>query len=255
MKNKLYFVVSYNLVNSKIMKFTLNIFKDFICFLGANIETDFHQHFETTLVLSQKQKFSIITPDSNYSSTFCILPPNYYHILDASKVDDLIIIYIEPESKYAYLLNPSTNCASTIKLEKNYSIEQTFLNKDNEFDISKVVRFLDVHSSKKIASPIDTRISTIFQYAKNHHQKNLNSKVLAKQVHLSESRFRHLFKKEVGISISKYLQWLRLREVGALIINGKDLSRASGYADFYDAPHFSRTFKEMFGIPPSKVLK
>jgi len=238
------------------MKYTLNIFEDFICFLGANIETDFHQHYATTLVLSQKQKFSITTPDSFYSCTFCILPPNYYHCLDASTVDYLILIYIEPDSKFSYFLNQSMNCASKIKLgKKNYSIEQTFLNKNNKFDRTKVAQFLGAQYNNQTISPIDTRITNIFQYARNHPYESLNSKILAKQAYLSESRFRHLFKKEVGISISKYLQWLRLKEVGTLILNGEDLTRASCYAGFYDAAHFNRTFKEMFGVPPSKVLK
>jgi len=238
------------------MKYTLNIFEELICFIGAKIETDFHQHYATTLILSQKKPFSIITPGSSYSGTFCILPPNYYHILNASKVDNLILIYIEPGSKYFYFVGQSINSTYRPKLEeKMYSVEQTFLNEKKGFDKSKVTQFLDAHCNYEIIIPIDARISKIFEYTKNHLCENLNSKTLARQVHLSESRFRHLFKKQVGISVSKYLQWLRLRKVGELILDGKDLTRASLYAGFYDAAHFNRIFKEMFGIPPSKVLK
>lgn len=238
------------------MKFTLNIFEDFICFSGAKIETDFHQHYLTTLVLSQKKVFTISTPDNFYSSNFCILPPNYYHRLDAYEVDNLIIIFIEPDSKYSYFFKQSRTGDSKIKLkDKIYNIEQTFLNENLAFDKSKVIQFLKIHSNYESAGQIDTRISKSFQYAINHLHENLNGQILAKQVHLSESRFRHLFKEEVGISISKYLQWLRLKEVGALILNGNDLTQASYDAGFYDGAHFNRVFKEMFGIPPSKILK
>jgi len=238
------------------MKFTLNIFEDFICFLGSKIETDFHQHYATTIVLSRRQTFTITTHDNFYSSNFCILPPNYYHCLNANEVDDLIIIYIEPDSKYSYFFKQSRGCDSKIRLEEKIcNIEQTFLNKNQEFDDFKVIEFLKTHSNYESAGQIDTRISKTFQYAKHHLNGNLNGQTLAQQVHLSESRFRHLFKEEAGISISKYLQWVRLKEVAALILQGNDLIEASHYAGFYDGAHFNRVFKEMFGIPPSKVLK
>jgi len=237
------------------MMHALNIFEEFICFLGAKIETDFHQHYAIAVLLSHKQPFSIITPDSVTSSTFCILPPNYYHRVDASKVDNLILLLVEPDSKYSYFLRQSINSTSTIQLIENFSsVAQTFLNKQQAFDRAKVAQFLEAYCTSEPISPIDPRINKIFQYTKNHLFENLTSQTLAQQVHLSESRFRHLFKKEVGISVSKYLQWLRLKKAGELILYGDNLTRASHSAGFYDAAHFNRIFKEMFGIPPSKVL-
>jgi AraC-like DNA-binding protein len=64
----------------------------------------------------------------------------------------------------------------------------------------------------------------------------------------------HLFKEEVGVPIRRFRQWHRMRVVAALVAKGQTLTDAALGAGFADSSHFSRAFRNMFGITPSSVF-
>jgi AraC-like DNA-binding protein len=105
--------------------------------------------------------------------------------------------------------------------------------------------------SKHIMPPLDERISkTIIHIRKNIHQ-NFSAATLAAEVHLSEHRFLHLFKEQVGAPLRQYILWLRLAAATQAFIEGKSSKEAAYEAGFSDPAHFSRTFLQMFGAQPS----
>jgi AraC-like DNA-binding protein len=79
----------------------------------------------------------------------------------------------------------------------------------------------------------------------------LNS--IARAVHLSPDRFRHLFIGETGVGFRAYLLWLRLESSLAAYVEGSTLTEAAYAGGFADSAHLSRTFKRMFGISPVSV--
>ena len=74
---------------------------------------------------------------------------------------------------------------------------------------------------------------------------------VARLVHLSPSRFRHLFVAETGMPMRTYVLWRRLLRVWSLLMRGATLTSAARAADFADSAHLSRTARAMFGLPPS----
>jgi AraC-like DNA-binding protein len=76
---------------------------------------------------------------------------------------------------------------------------------------------------------------------------------VARAVHLSPDRFRHLFIEETGIALRPYVLWLRLERALAAYIAGRTLTEAAYAGGFADSAHLSRTFKRMFGISPASV--
>lgn len=238
------------------MKISLDIFPDCICYCGAAIQTEFHQHYAITIVLSEDSPFIIKTQEKSYTGNFCILPSNCYNLMDASKVAKLFLIYVEPDSPFSFSLRQSFQLTSEIIfLDSKFDLAKKTLLQHHTINELRIKYFLTTLCAKPSQDILDERILQVFQYIQTNLYSDLTSHVLAKYVHLSESRFRHLFKEQVGISISKYLQWIRLKEVGKLILTGHGFTRACYQAGFYDPPHFNRVFKEMFGIAPSKVLK
>ncbi len=85
--------------------------------------------------------------------------------------------------------------------------------------------------------------------------KKISTKLIAEAICLSESRLIHLFKEQVGIPIRRYLLWLRLIEAVKSVLDGYSLLDAAHNAGFADYAHLSRTFKKMFGNPPSLIFK
>jgi AraC family transcriptional regulator len=77
--------------------------------------------------------------------------------------------------------------------------------------------------------------------------------VLADEVALSPSRLGTLFRRDTGIPVRRYQLWLRLIDAIEAHSDGTTLTEAAHYAGFSDSAHLSRTFRRMFGMPPSKL--
>ena len=76
---------------------------------------------------------------------------------------------------------------------------------------------------------------------------------LARAAGLSPSRFRHVFRREIGMSTQSYVVWLRINEACAALARGASLSDAAYQVGFSDAAHFTRTFRRTFGLAPSQL--
>ena len=79
---------------------------------------------------------------------------------------------------------------------------------------------------------------------------------LARSVTLSTSRLQHLFKTEMGMTISTYVRIQRLNDARELLATShlsiKEIRNAIGICD---ASNFVRQFKQCFGTTPSSYRK
>ncbi|WP_227818075.1 helix-turn-helix domain-containing protein [Nitrogeniibacter aestuarii] len=71
---------------------------------------------------------------------------------------------------------------------------------------------------------------------------------------VSDSRLRHLFVANTRTTLSRYRVWCRLRSAVVAVRGGASLTDAALEAGFFDSAHFSRSFREMFGISPSAIF-
>ena len=104
------------------------------------------------------------------------------------------------------------------------------------------------------AATIDPRVAQAQDLIKRSFPSAPSVAALAAAVGLSASRLIHLWKDEVGISLRRYVLWLRLRHVIARITIGDSLTDAAHDAGFADSAHLSRTFSSMFGLPLSRLF-
>jgi AraC family transcriptional regulator len=99
--------------------------------------------------------------------------------------------------------------------------------------------------------PCDPRIVQAVDLIRARLDDPMSLEELARCVHLSPSRFRHLFVEQTGMALRTYILWRRLLHVWELLMEGENLSSAAHLAGFADSAHLSRTAKTMFGLPPS----
>lgn len=71
---------------------------------------------------------------------------------------------------------------------------------------------------------------------------------VAQQLSLSESRFLHLFRQQLGVAWRPFLLWKRLICAIQAMISGRSATEAAYIAGFSDSAHLSRTFRQTFGI-------
>ncbi|TMO61752.1 AraC family transcriptional regulator [Pseudoalteromonas aurantia] len=79
------------------------------------------------------------------------------------------------------------------------------------------------------------------------------AKDIAQQLNLSQSRFLHLFKENMGLPWRAYLLWRRLICAITALKAGHSATQAAYMAGFSDSAHLSRTFKKHFGITLQKL--
>ena len=100
----------------------------------------------------------------------------------------------------------------------------------------------------------DRRIIQVIQALRR--QPDQSAKNLGRLVALSASRLQHVFKKQMGMTITTYTRELRLCQACELLetsqLSIKEIRNAIGICD---ASNFARRFKDRFGTTPSAYRK
>lgn len=105
------------------------------------------------------------------------------------------------------------------------------------------------------AAAIDARITRVLEALRARLDHTPTLAATAALIHLSPSRFRHLFVERTGTSFRSYVLWLRLNVAIESFNRGHNWTRAAHRAGFADSAHLSRTFRRMFGITPVMLVK
>ena len=95
-------------------------------------------------------------------------------------------------------------------------------------------------------------IVNLIQYIQNHLDEPLNLSSLGKHVHFNTSYLSHLFKQEIGIGITTFINELRIsRACSMLESTNLSISEISERIGFNDAKYFARLFHKAANLSPS----
>lgn len=102
-------------------------------------------------------------------------------------------------------------------------------------------------------SVVHREIETVKQYIYDHYSEELSVEALAKSVYMAPSYLSHVFKKETGQNISKFIKTYRMEKAREMLENTHNkivnISYAVGYPN---VSYFCQSFREYFGISPQK---
>ena len=94
------------------------------------------------------------------------------------------------------------------------------------------------------------------QYVAAHVQEKLSVPLVARQVDVSPSYLTALFQKNLHISPGEYIRRVKLQESKQMIREGsRNFTEIAELLQYSTVHHFSRQFKEKFGITPSEYAK
>lgn len=107
----------------------------------------------------------------------------------------------------------------------------------------------------KIASHSDL-INKTQEYIESNLSASLTVSQVAKKMFLSPSKLQKIFKKEIGVSVGRYIddQLMYVAEF-ELRRGEKSINEISAMLGFCDQFYFSRRFTQTYGIPPLKYRK
>ncbi|WP_353718768.1 AraC family transcriptional regulator [Dyadobacter sp. 676] len=102
---------------------------------------------------------------------------------------------------------------------------------------------------------IDVRVQRVLQLLDENLYVTIPRKQIQELTFLSFERCRHLFAQEMGIPMSRYILWQKLRRsLKDLVAGNGSLTDVSKKYGFADPSHFNRRFKQVFGVNPSTFL-
>lgn len=99
--------------------------------------------------------------------------------------------------------------------------------------------------------PIDPRVRSAIESLRLESDENISLADLAAKAGVSESRFAHLFRRDVGLPMRQYRLALRMEGAFTQISLGLSLTDAAHAAGFSDSAQFCRICRRMFGSVPS----
>lgn len=102
---------------------------------------------------------------------------------------------------------------------------------------------------------LDARVTRVLAAIRDADDLRMSIEDAAAMAFLSPSRFVHLFKQQVGLPFRRYMLWRKLVRAVLAIGRERTIAAAAQAADFADAAHLTRTFCQMFGIPPSVMMR
>lgn len=142
------------------------------------------------------------------------------------------------------------------KLERQWNTELSDKVPDKEF-IDTLIHPLTAMfllAYDKLKSPAissDPLMQSVIHYINQNHTSKITMGMLAERFHCSVSTLSHRFKKSFGVSISEYVNDLRINE-SAWLLSSSELSLAeiSETLGFGSPNYFSSVFTEHYKVPP-----
>lgn len=114
---------------------------------------------------------------------------------------------------------------------------------------------------KRLKTPLalrneNTIVSRTLQYIAEHVYDKLSVDIVARDTGVSASHLTALFHRQMNISPGEYIRRVKLEESKALIREGKmNFSQIAAALNYSTIHHFSRQFKDNFGVSPSEYAK
>ncbi|MBE8596012.1 helix-turn-helix transcriptional regulator [Xenorhabdus sp. BG5] len=222
-----------------------------------NVSTEWHQHpcIQLSLSLHSHELLALSIQDKTHSSHGFLIRSNVMHKLDSSNTCSITLL-IEPIDEHYHLFSHLTEDLAVISLGYDDIVAVTdyliksFLcgEKPDTFAI-----YLLLSPYPPCHCQFDKRILKAVTFIESLSVKRISSRQVADKIYLSESRFLHLFRDQVGINFRAYLLWLRLSDAIEEIYMTDSLTLVANNCGFSDTAHFSRTCKMAYGIRPSDL--
>ncbi|OXB08601.1 hypothetical protein B0A81_09860 [Flavobacterium plurextorum] len=230
-------------------------------FIGKFCDNVMHQHYALQISFASNESISIRDADNNQNTyTQCFINSNICHQFHSSEI--CLIILINPLSTIGHKLFRKYSQKLIVNLQEDFKdlsvFFKAYLNRQLAFEdfINHVSLSLKQFECRSEHDLLDDRIYGTLQYVEQHFDRIISLEEIAEFCNLSKSRFLHLFKENTGLNFRRYQLWIRLIK-SLPYLKEHTITQTAHQFGFTDSPHYTRTFKETFGLLPKffKMIK
>lgn len=234
-----------------------------VLFLGRHVSTAPHRHFTAAITISLEGPIRYRASEAEPWIETQGFAARSNAALECDTGDELVInMQLDPEKSDVRALNvldfggrevmSLPDAMMTPLVEKLRRIHATPDMKG--MDLQQAV-LSAIHDQPVRPRLFDPRVARVLQRLKDAVPEALSSAELARGVGLSEGRLIHLFAEQLGVPLRRYVLALRLRRTLFFLSRGHTLTDAAQEAGFSDSAHLTRVYREMYGLPPSKMFR
>ena len=136
------------------------------------------------------------------------------------------------------------------------------LNSDEPDDVKAEINGLEYNLEqirkrvKKSTVQTDPRIQTVIDYIMLNPTEEYTSDKLSGMAEVAETTFRRQFKEATGKTATEFIRQVRLTTAARLLLVSNDPVNCIAHdVGFEDANHFTRVFRQAFGMTPGRYRK
>lgn len=205
-------------------------------------------------------------PLAGGSCQYCFFHFDAEPLSDGIQIPASVAIAPHTKLKKGYAYTCTENYPSLVKLAIHTQgvsnhIEELFrraemLKPNRSFSdqllLDNLLRELLIEMGKTTAPPGNRHLSEIRSFIDRHYFEPLTLSGLAEAFSLSQSYVARLFRTELGMKPSQYINRIRISVAKTMLVQTDmavaEIAEAVGYADIY---YFSHVFKQIVGLSPS----
>ena len=221
-----------------------------------------HSHHAIQIVVGIDGDMAIKSPGADWlTGRGIIVRQDVEHSYDGKGALGAMI-FVDPESYEGVWLQTALDDDITVVPDARTSAcaaaLRTFVEKPFEaMEIGDLIRHcvLSLCAGAPPSRRLDERVTKVLTAIQASDDLRMSVEDAAAMAFLSPSRFAHLFKQQVGLPFRRYMLWRKLTRAMLAIGTERTIAAAAHASDFADAAHLTRTFYQMFGIPPSVMMR
>ncbi|MFZ2725210.1 MAG: helix-turn-helix domain-containing protein [Methylococcaceae bacterium] len=237
----------------------LFMWRNRLLYFGLSQQLNAHTYAAVALHIGLYEPFLIKIANGNWQTCRCVLiPVGIKHALNFGRGIHAKI-FIERDSVDFLYCQRRFNYATrqiTLFYDESLIAQLKWIYETNP---SKVIieQYLDkiLGCDGSLKMQLDKRVQRAIHLICDTPDNHFSYQYLAEINSLSPSRFLHLFKQHTNMSYRRFRAWRRLFLAVERLNSADNMTFAAVDAGFADAPHFSHSFKEAFGINPAFVFR
>ena len=226
---------------------TLVVLDEGALFIGPPLDLSPHRIPLTTLAIGLRQPFDLASPPSSpdIRQRLAIIPAGTLHRLRAS--GDMAFVY----TGHASFSDPAGMPAADLAALAGRIGDRLLPASDALAAARELMVALGIPRWVSPETPLE---QAIFEIA-HRPWDTPRAEIAASLAGLQTQRFRRRLQRETGLSFRQHLMRGRIAATITSLADGASLTEAAHAAGFSSSAHLSSTFRRMFGIAPSTLLK
>ena len=242
------------------MNYIIKYGKNFMA-ISNSIEANFHKHWLLQMFLCSEKYMNMEVNGQQIPCNAILINMDTPHSFNAENTPQFTML-IDPTTelgraarrlllKQPFYIFPYETAAA---MQQNF---QNVLIQKSDDNIRSFAQSIISQFSFGNMERFDDRVSKVLDLLDDcaHENEFHQIKYFSERVHLSESRFAHLFKEETGIPLKSYIVLNKLQKAYDSIFNGDNITTAALNAGFDSASHLAYTNKMMTGMSATNILR